>query len=87
MEGRDLFESDREWAEKVVSWVYARLGEGKTVAMTNPMKSYQMTSKMNKRWERSGQAWLKVGKTGDLLMAQGRKYVVVLKGSHKIEAF
>jgi hypothetical protein len=67
--------------QTVLNKIEAALAAGKTVYLSNMMKSTVITPKNYAKWKASGTPLFKVDSKGDLRIYQGGKYVVLTSGA------
>jgi len=72
--------STKPIGQMVLNKIEAALAAGKTVYLSNMMKSIVITPKNYANWKASGTPLFKVDSKGDLRIYQGGKYVVMTSG-------
>ena len=73
-------------AQKAIDWIEKQWRKGDTVYITTHLKSFKWTPESARKWKATGHMPFAISRDGDLLMARGRKYEIVLLQTVKVTA-
>ena len=76
----------RKLAQKAIDWIEDQWKAGNTVDVTTSWKTARWSPQNAKKWKTSGHMPFAISKDGDLLMARGRKYDIIVLPSVRITA-